>query len=320
MHVLAFAFNGVQLLDVVGPTDLLTDGMLQAGSPVAYAVHTVSVDGLPVAASNGVQIVPDSSIDALPWQPDTVLIPGAAGDLQSVEIDRIADWLRRHAASLQRVCAVCGGAFIAGAAGLLDGREVTTHWRNAASLARRFPKAVVRADRILLRDDSLYTTGGGTAAMDLALALIEEDFGRTMARQVARQFAMFPKREHGQLQFAGSQTSRPPRHQLIDQVKQWVRANLDKPLSCAQLALEAGMSCTNFSAMFVRDTRLTPDEFVARERVARAAELLAQTGLVMRDIARACGFGTVQDLRVAFTFEHRISPWRYRANVRRARA
>jgi transcriptional regulator GlxA family with amidase domain len=312
MNVVILAFNGAQLLDVVGVADLLTNGLFQAGSQIWYNLHIATMDGKPIKASNGLQIVPDCSADQLPWKADTLVLPGGAIDTDSAEGRMITDWVYREGASIRRICSICNAAFILGEAGFLDGREVTTHWRYASLLAQRFPAATVRPNRMLLRDGGVISTGGGTASFDLALALIEEDLGSDIAKQVARHFVIFPKRDGGQAQYADYGTPRPTRPNVIREVQQWVRDNLDKPVTPEQMAIQAELSTANFRRMFERDAGMTPEDYLLRQRVALAANLLAQTNLPIRNIARRCGFATTDDQRAAFVAAHGMAPTQYR--------
>ncbi|HZW19745.1 GlxA family transcriptional regulator [Noviherbaspirillum sp.] len=312
MRIAVLAFPGVQMLDVVGPADVFHEAVRQAGTPGAYKLEIVSTVNGPIRASNGMRFYPDSTIDTIEPGIDTLLVAGGPS-MQSVEDDqRLTGWLQEQARHVRRLGSVCSGAFILAKSGVLDGRRVTTHWNSSARLARSFPKVKVEADQIYVRDGSIYTSAGVTAGMDLALALVEEDFGRGVALKVAREFVMFLKRPGGQAQFSAHLAAQTAEKSVIRDVQVWILENLDQPLTVDQLAAHAGMSTRNFSRIFKHEAQTTPADYVEMARIDAARRLLEETNTPLKRVAAWCGFGDPNGLRRAFMRRLGVSPADYR--------
>jgi transcriptional regulator GlxA family with amidase domain len=221
---------------------------------------------------------------------------------------------------VRRYGSVCTGVFFLAAAGLLDGRRVTTHWECADKLRNDFPNLVVDDNQIFIRDGSLCTTAGVTAGMDLALALVEEDFGRELALIVARYMVMFLKRPGGQSQFSAHLAAQMSGRSQIQQAQEYVLENLSADLSVDVLAQRAGMSTRNFARVFRRDVKLTPAGFVDAARIDSARRMLADTKFPLQRIARACGFGNLNTMRRVFVRNLGVAPLDYRKSFRSAYA
>jgi transcriptional regulator GlxA family with amidase domain len=226
--------------------------------------------------------------------------------------DRLVSWITETAERARRYGSVCTGVFLLAAAGLIDGKRVTTHWEYASDLARGYPKAVVEPDRIFVREGPLFTSAGTTAAIDLTLALIEEDHGRDLALAVARRLVMFLKRPGGQSQFSVQLATQIALRSPVERVQAWIRDNLSRDFSVADLAREAGMSQRNFARVFKAQTRTAPAEYVEVMRVDAARRMLEDTNLDIRRIAAACGFKGSNSLRRAFLSRLGVAPADYR--------
>ena len=224
----------------------------------------------------------------------------------------VADWVRGVSKSARRIGSVCSGAFVLAHAGLLDGRRVTTHWNSIDRFAAQFPDIEVELDAIYVKDGSIYTSAGVTAGMDLALALVEEDFGRRIALKVARELVMFLKRPGGQSQFSAPLAAQIAERSTNRDLQNWVLDNLAQPLSVEQSADRAGMSMRNFARNFKRETQLTPAEFVERARLDTARRMLEETKQPMKRIASVAGFGDASTLRRAFLRQLGVTPADYR--------
>jgi transcriptional regulator GlxA family with amidase domain len=207
---------------------------------------------------------------------------------------------------------VCTGAFLLARAGLLDGRSATTHWAACAALARNYPTVHVDPDPIFVRDGNVYTSAGVTAGIDLALALVEEDLGAAAALEVARNLVLFVRRPGGQAQFSATLAGQAAVRPGIRELQAWISEHLDADLSVPALAERAFMSPRNFARVFAQQVGSTPGAFVESVRVERARTLLETTDLQVEEIARACGFGTVETMRRAFGRRVRVSPSEYR--------
>jgi transcriptional regulator GlxA family with amidase domain len=224
----------------------------------------------------------------------------------------VLDWVRVRATRARRVASVCTGAFLLAAAGLLNGRRAATHWMHCAELARRYPAIRVEPDPIFVRDGAIWTSAGVTAAIDLALALVEEDVGRPVALAVARHLVMFLKRPGGQAQFSAA-LSLQGAEDRFGTLHNWMAGRLSDDLSLPALARKAGMSERSFSRHYAEATGTTPARAVERLRVEAARRLLSDTRLPVKRIAARCGFGSEETLRRSFVRLLASTPQDYRA-------
>jgi transcriptional regulator GlxA family with amidase domain len=312
MKVLMLAFPKAQMLDIAGPLDVFAEAGRQIRNRSAYRLELVAPTMEPLTTSNGVRLLPDATLETASEDADTLLIAGNPFMVDHESNPAVADWLRLMVKRVRRVGSVCSGAFVLAHAGLLDGRRVTTHWNAAERLAAQFPNVRVEPDSIFVKDGSIYTSAGVTAGMDLALALVEEDFGRTIALKVAREMVMFLKRPGGQSQFSAPLAAQTAERSAIRDVQNWVLENLSKQLSVEQMAEQAGMSVRNFARSFKRETQWTPAEFVERARLDTARRMLEETKQPMKRIANIAGFGDATTLRRAFLRKLGVTPVDYR--------
>jgi transcriptional regulator GlxA family with amidase domain len=172
MRIALLAFPRVQMLDVVGPADVFAEAARQLGNSRAYRISVIGTVAGQIKGTNGLRLATDDSIETFKGAIDTLLIAGSPSVNDVAHDAHLRDWVRYQATRVRRIGSVCSGAFVLGAAGLLVGRRVTTHWNSSALLARQYPDAVVEPDSIFIRDGNLYTSAGVTAGMDLALALV----------------------------------------------------------------------------------------------------------------------------------------------------
>ncbi|MXP62549.1 GlxA family transcriptional regulator [Roseomonas sp. M0104] len=314
-------YPGVMLLDVAGPAEVFAAAARLAGqgAPVPYRLHLVSPQGGAVATELGV------GLDSMPWASlgeapaDTLLVPGGEGALAAAEDAAFLDWLRSMAGAARRVASVCLGSFILAAAGLLEGRAATTHWRHCAALQRRHPGVMVRPEPIFVRDGRFWTSAGVTAGIDMALALVEEDLGHAAALEVAQRLVVFLKRPGGQAQFSAALAAQASsRDSDFAGLLGWMAANLSADLRVEVLAERAGMAPRSFARAFVAQTGETPAHAVEGLRVEAARHLLETGELAVAEIARRCGFGDDERMRRAFLRRLEASPAEYRARFGRA--
>jgi transcriptional regulator GlxA family with amidase domain len=307
-------YPAVQLIDVTGPVQVFAtanDLIAAAGGARAYELRVVAQGGKGATASAGVTLAagPLSQLD----EPlDTLLVAGSAGVEAVIENLVLVDWVRERATQARRVASVCTGAFILAAAGLLDGRRAATHWMYAAKLARRFPAVHVESDPIFICDGSVWTSAGGTAGIDLALALVEEDLGRSMALAVARRLVVFLKRPGGQAQFSAALALQAA-DDKFGALHDWISKHLGSDLSLSVLADHAGMSERTFSRRYAEATGQTPARAIERLRVEAAQRLLSESRLPVKRIAQRCGFGSEETMRRSFHRLMDITPQDYRA-------
>jgi transcriptional regulator GlxA family with amidase domain len=240
------------------------------------------------------------------------MVAGGTGTAAAMADEHLIAWLRTAAASARRVTSVCSGAFLLAQAGVLDGRRVTTHWSACDALARLFPAVEVDPDPIYVRDGNVWTSAGVTAGMDLALALVEHDHGGELALTVARQLVLFTHRPGGQSQFSAQLAVRRAEREPLRDALAFVAEHPEADLSVPALAQRAAMSVRTFARAFSREVGTTPAVFVQRSRVEAARRLLETTDRTVDDIARACGFGTVETMHRAFQRVVRTTPGQYR--------
>jgi transcriptional regulator GlxA family with amidase domain len=315
-HVVLVAYGGVQLLDVAGPADVFDAAgrvvAAEQGAP-GYRLTVATPDGRDARTSSGVGLTADVGIaDVDAGAVDTFLVAGGEGRRELVEDRGLLAELARVAPRARRFGSVCGGAHLLAAAGLLDGRRVTTHWAGCAGLARRHPELVVEPDRIYVRDGELITSAGVTAGIDLALALVEEDHGTEVARTVARWLVVFLQRPGGQSQFSERlQAPLPPESPIRSLVDEIV-AEPGGDHRVSVLAERAALSERQLSRLFLRQARTSPARFVERVRVEAARDLLEDGGLPVDAIAAHCGFGSAETMRRAFLRVLGVGPAEYR--------
>lgn len=312
------AFKDVQLLDVAGPLQVFAtanEKIAEAGGTPPYTVRVVARQARSVAASAGV-VLATVDLPPLDTPVDTLIIAGGPGVKAAAAEGDLVSWVRTRAQTARRTASVCTGAFLLAATGMLDGRRAVTHWSFCADLARSFPAVRVESDPIFVRDGSVWTSAGVTAGIDLALALVEEDLGRTMALAVARYLVMFLKRPGGQAQFSAA-LSLQAGDEPFGPLHAWINGNLSRDLSLPVLASQAAMSERSFSRRYLKATGLTPARAVDRLRVETARRLLSDTKLPIKRIARQCGFGTEETMRRSFVRLISTSPQDYRVRFSR---
>ncbi|MER7973129.1 helix-turn-helix domain-containing protein, partial [Streptomyces sp. NPDC096080] len=237
-----------------------------------------------------------------------------------LRLPRLVEWLRAHGPRATRLVSVCTGAIALAAAGLLDGRRVTTHWAYCATLARDHPAVEVDPDPIYVRDGRVSTSAGVTSGIDLALALVEEDLGRDTALTVARHLVVFLRRPGNQAQFSAQLAAQTARREPLREVQQWITEHPADDLSVGALAARAALSPRHFARAFEAETGTTPGRYVDRVRVEHARRLLEDTVDGVEEISRASGYGTPEAMRRAFVKALGTAPAEYRRRFRPAPA
>jgi transcriptional regulator GlxA family with amidase domain len=293
-HIAFFVFPDFQLLDLSGP--LAAFQMAGEAAAGAYAVSVMSEEGGEVVSSSGIAVTTKRVCDG---GLDTLVVVGGRGVHPCASSLTIVAFLTAVAVRARRIASVCTGTFMLAAAGLLDGRRATTHWRFAARLQAAYPAIQVDADRIFVRDGSVWSSAGITAGIDLALALIEEDLGAAIAKAVAREMVVYYRRPGGQSQFS-TLLDLTPRSARIHQALTFVREHLCEPLPVERLAEAARLSLRQFGRAFVAETGQTPAKAVERLRGETARPLVEDSNESLEEIARAVGFVDPERMRQAF--------------------
>ncbi|MBA2550293.1 MAG: helix-turn-helix domain-containing protein [Nocardioidaceae bacterium] len=262
----------------------------------------------PVRTSAGFDLVVEHGADRVA-QADLVALPAMPRDAEVPA--RVLGLIRDAHERGARLLSVCSGAFLLGAAGLLDGRRCTTHWRYADELAARFPAAIVDPDVLYVDADPIITGAGSAAGLDACLHLIRKDFGAQVASTVARRMVVPPLRDGGQAQFVRSAVP-TCEADTLSPILTWMTENLEADLTVEALAQRALMSTRTFARRFREETGTTPHQWLTHQRVLLAEQLLEETQLSVEEVARRSGFGNAAALRHHFTRFRGTSPVSYR--------
>jgi transcriptional regulator GlxA family with amidase domain len=310
------AYHGVSLLDLAGPLEAFRLASALSAHDRAsprYECVVVSSRGGAVRASDSVQLVTEP-IRALDGKPiDTLIVPGGFL-IEDVTSDRtLVDWVRERASDCTRVCSVCVGSFLLAAAGLLDGRRAATHWMRCGLLAERYPAVTVVPDAIFVRDGRVWSSAGMTTGIDLALALIEEDFGRQLSLDVARVLVVYLKRSGGQSQYSALLAGQvQSESDDFTELERWIAENLTSHLTVEALAERVYMSPRNFARVYTAKRNRTPGKAVEAIRVDAARRLLEESDDRLGSIAERCGFRNEEQMRGAFVRTIGVAPREYR--------
>ncbi len=288
-------FDGFQLLDAAGPIAAFEiAGRYGRG---AYRLRVLAMRGGAVRSSSHATMEAEAAAAAPPL--DTLIVAGGDGSRQAVGDAALLAYVRASAAVCRRMASVCSGAFILAEAGVMDGRRATTHWSRTEDFARRYPRVRLTPDCIFVRDGAIWSSGGITAGIDLALALIADDLGKSIARQTARQLVVYRRRPGGQSQFSALLDLERPEGRF-GPLMGWARERLAEALTVERLADQAGMSPRNFARRFAEETGVTPARAIERLRVEAARSRVEDGVSAIDDISATTGFGDPERMRRAF--------------------
>lgn len=320
--IVMLAFEGAEIIDISGPLDMLC---------VAPCFHNDSFDmerrikpmivsefGGPVTTQpSGITI--QTEILASPGRRkiDTLIVPGGYSVEHVLNRPALIKWIQRIAARARRVVSICTGAFLLAEAGLLDGRRATTHWFRVEEFAQRYPQVTVDADSIFVADGNVYTSAGITSGMDLALHLVEKDWGADIALNIARHWLVYVKRPGGQSQFSALLPTRATQRVTITELQAWIMNNLNTELSVAALAGRLAMSPRHFARVFQNETGVTPAKYVETVRIEAARRWLEESSRSIEIIADECGMGDTERLRRSFIRRLGVNPSDYRRRFER---
>lgn len=301
MHrVAVLALPAVVLFDLATPCQLLARH---------YEVEPCGPQRGPLPTTSGFPLLLERGLDAVA-EADTVIVPGldpAGWPPPRPVLEALRSARRRGA----RVASICTGAFVLGAAGLLDGRRATTHWRYAARLAELHPQATIDPDVLYVDEGDLLTSAGVAAGIDLCLHLLRRDHGAEAANATARQMVVAPHRSGGQAQFVDRAVPADDGGGL-EPTRTWALARLDEPLTVAQLARHACTSERTFARRFRAETGTTPLRWLHAQRIDHARRLLEGSDLPVELVAQRCGFGSAAVLRQHFRRATATTPTAYR--------
>ncbi|WP_318357824.1 GlxA family transcriptional regulator [Enterobacter sp.] len=308
--------DGGMLFEAAGIADILMQAnrlhIDEAASPRYQITLATTQLHQVIHGQSGLNLLADYRLPQLdPREPrDTIMITGRG--LSEEEGDAVVDWLRLAAPHARRVVSICGGALLLAKAGLLDDRRATTHWRLLEEMQTRYPRVQVESGPLYVQDGPVWTSGGVSSGFDLTLALVEEDYGFTLARDVAQDMVMYLRRPGGQMQFSRFQLQNADASGPMAGLQRWILDNLAGDLSVEKLAEQVAMSPRNFTRVFTRETGASPARYVAEARLAAARHRLEQTRDTLSRVAVDTGFGSSINLRRLFEKQLKLTPGEYR--------
>ena len=294
-------FPDFQLLDAAGPISVFEIASRFAGTAVSTdivpSIRVFAASPGPVRSSSGVEMVarglkPSGAIR-------TLIVAGGEGVREAARCDKTLAFVKAMARRGVRVASVCSGAYILAEAGLLDGRRATTHWRRTRHFLAAYPKVRLEPDKIFVRDGDIWSSAGISAGIDLALALVAEDFGDAIAQETARQLVLYHRRSGGQSQFSSLLELKTPNGRF-GPLLTWAREHLEAPLTVEDLAEQAGMSSRHFTRAFMAETGTTPSKAVERLRIEVARQRVQSSSEAIERVAQLTGFRDPERMRRAF--------------------
>ena len=308
-------YPGFKAMEAIGPMSVFEYANLhlqRRGKAPGYDVRVASHQTGPVRSDTLMSLEASKALNLLSL-PDNAIIVGARHIQQALaDSAAITDWVADAAPRIARLASLCSGAFFLAAAGVLDGKRATTHWSVAERLQAAYPAIEVDADAIFIRAGNVWTSAGVTAGIDLALALVEEDYGRDLALEVATEMVVYLKRPGGQSQFSSHLLSERTTRPNIRELQNWILDNLHERLSVAQLAQKAMMSERHFARVFQQEVGLSTQEFIEMCRFERASQLLADLALPLKTVAARASFSDEAHMRRVFIKKLGITPKVYR--------
>lgn len=314
-RVVMLGYPNAQILDIAGPLEVFarTSRWLREHrhlSRDAYEIELIAPTAGWLETSGGLGLFAARRyIDMR--RADTLLIAGGIGYREAMQDRKLLDWIKNQTNKVERIGSICTGALVLAAAGLLDGKSATTHWDYCDRLAQVAKNARVERDAIYVQCENLYTSAGVTAGMDMALAMVEADWGKAIALAIAQELVMYLKRPGGQSQFSRHLTAQR-RDDVFGNLELWMLDHLDADLTVENLARRAGMSPRHFARLFAQRMGTSPAAYVRRLRVEQARSRIEGGAMRAKQVARECGFADEQSLRRAFRQVLGVTPADYR--------
>lgn len=317
-------FQDFLLLDAAGPAQVFStanDEARDAGQPPPYRIHIAASTAGTIMSSSGIALqsapLPTTNLEGA-----TLIVAGARLEaLPSYALEdgrAILDWVAKAGLTAARCCSVCTGSFILARAGLLEGRRVVTHWADVSALRSEHPSLAVLDDALHVRDGKFHTSAGISAGMDLALSLVEQDLGREAASAVAKRMVLFLKRPGGQRQYSANLLGKAKPQGVSARLTDWLRPRLAQTIDISQMANACALSERTLYRKLDQEAGLTPAQLLARLRLETACALLEKPGMMVKQAARKCGYGSEYNLRRAFTTQLGILPSEYQARFTQA--
>lgn len=306
-HVAILLYEGLALFELAVAVEVFGQNRPEVGNPW-YRCSIVSAEAGPQRATGGVMVCAQAGLEQLSLA-DIIVVPGWNRSIRAPDVEEA---LKAAHQSGSRLVSICTGAFLLASCGLLNGRRATTHWLYIDELARDYPSVEVVRDVLYVDEESVLTSAGSAAGVDLCLHVVRQDFGGAIANMVARRMVVASHREGGQRQFIEMPVPREHEAGRLADLLDHLRAETHLPFRIEALAKQVGMSHRTFIRRFKEVTGLAPGQWITFERVARARHLLETSDASMEEVSRLCGFGTSAGLRHHFAKHVGITPSLYR--------
>ena len=320
-EVVVVGHRGVLGMELTGACDifhLANTVAAEAGRPPAYRVRVATMGGGPVALAGGFELAGTADLARLRRPIDSLVVAGGPRAHEAAEDGAFVGVVRRLALRSRRVGGLCTGAFILAAAGLLEGRRATTHWRFGDLLSQRHPGVAVDTDPVFAGSGGIWTSAGVTASYDLLLAFVEDDLGAELARDVARVLVVFLRRTGNQAQFSAQLETQVADRQPLRELQQYIADHPDADLSLSALAGRLHMSPRHLGRVFCQQVGTSPGRYVERIRLETARRRLEESDHSMEAVALAAGFGSTETMRRVFVSNLAVSPTDYRRRFGRS--
>ncbi|MDH6357314.1 helix-turn-helix domain-containing protein [Parabacteroides sp. PF5-9] len=319
-HIAFLVIPQATLLDITGPFEVFSQAIenlqTQKNTPAfTYQLHTLSIDKKKnVPTASGLTIQCSENIHTTDYPIDTLFIPGVPNtQAEQYKLPlSVLKWISQQSFEVRRICSVCTGTFFLAEAGVLTGKKATTHWGKSVLLSQNYPEIQVDSNSIFIKDGNTYTSAGISSGMDLALALIEEDLGKTFALHVAQQMVLYLKRPGSQSQYSTILAHQHTDYQPIQTITSWISEHLHQIITIETLAEQIAMSPRNFARVFLRETGITPAKYIDKLRIETACRYLVDTRLTLKEIATLTGLTSPDNMRKTFLKHLKTTPAEYR--------
>lgn len=304
--VAALCYPNCQILDVTGPMQVFASAnkFLEFD---AYQLQILGLTNQPVRTNSGMRMVPDCVYDESS-NLDTLILAGGFGVMDVIQDKALIRWVKSQADSVKRIASVCSAAYMLAEAGLLEGKRATTHWYAAKKLAETYGNVEVEEDAIWIKQGNLYTSAGVTAGIDLALALVEEDYGHAIAMEIARELVVFMKRPGGQAQYSKQLQAQQKATGVVAKALSYIEQNITDDLSLPELAEYCHVSERHLFRLFKQSCGESPASYVESSRLDLAQQLLTEDKLNHQQVADRSGFGSADSMRRVFMRRLGITP------------
>jgi len=311
-HIILVVYDGFELLDMAGPASVFRMATEYAGKS-AYRITVASAAGGAIQSSCGVSVETQPYLSLTIDATTSVFTVGGTdeGLFSAMQDEGLLLFLRQVAQLAGRYGSICSGTFLLAAAGLLDGKKVSTHWRRAEQLQRQYPNILVCADQLYVRDGRVWSSAGIASGVDMALAIVEDDFGRSIMLKSAKRLVVYAHRPGSQRQFSAILQAQSHAVEPFAKVLAWVSENLGQDVGVSDMAEYAGMSERSFYRKFKTEVGMSPAKFLETLRLDAARQLL-EAGAPIKVIPSEVGYASESGFRSAFEAKFKISPSQYK--------